>query len=439
MQTPFVTVFMYLNEVQDPQTKADLALVIEEVLKQRIQGVKNKAGVWTTPAFPKLIYVLEEDNITEDSKYWYLTKLAAECTSKRMVPDYVSEKVMKSIKVDKFGNGHCFPPMGCRSLLNPYNDEDGTPRYYSRFNQGVVSLNLVDVACSSNGDIAKFWEILDERLELCHKALRLRHERLLGTPSDVAPILWQHGAYARLKPGETIDKLLYDSYSTISLGYAGLWETVYYLTGRKLTEPLGEEFGLMIMQKLQDATNKWKIAENIGYGVYGTPIESTTARFAKCLQKRFGIIKGVTDKKFITNSYHVHVSENISAFNKLALESKFQKLSNSGAISYVEIPNLSDNLDAILSIMKFMYENIMYAEMNTKLDYCYECGYDKEIKLINIEGTWKFKCPCCGNTDKSRMDITRRTCGYLGKNDWCNGRVEEFSERVVHVGNGTSY
>ena len=436
-QSPFVSVFMYLGEIKDDATKDDLALIIEEVLKQRIKGVKNKAGVWSAPSFPKLLYVLEEDNIHEDGKYWYLTKLAAECTSKRLVPDYISEKIMKEIKVDDKGHGHVFGPMGCRSFLNIYPKDPN--KFYGRFNQGVCTVNLIDIACSSNKDFDKFWKIFDERMELAHRVLRTRHEHLLGTPSDVAPILWQDGALARLKPGETIDKLLYDDYSTISLGYAGLWETVYYMTGKEMTEPDAKKFGLKVMEKMNEYTQKWHDAENIGYGIYGTPLESTTYKFAKCLQKKFGIIPHVTDKKYITNSYHVNVTKNIDAFSKLKFESEFQKLSSSGAISYVEIPDLKTNLNAVIAIIKFIYNNIMYAELNTKVDYCLKCGYNGEIPLKEHEGVWGFECPNCGNKEKKFMDITRRTCGYIGKNDWNQGRLEEIAERVVHVGNGTDY
>ncbi len=438
-QSPFVSVFMYLGEVEAGRTRDDLALIIEEVLRQRIQGVKNKAGAWTAPSFPKLLYVLEEDNINENSKYFYLTKLACECTAKRLVPDYISEKIMKQIKKDSDGNGYVFGPMGCRSFLSVYKDEKGKAKFYGRFNQGVCTINLIDVACSSDKNYDKFWKILVERAELAHKVLRIRHEHLLGTPSDVAPILWQNGAIARLKPGETIDKLLYNDYSTISLGYAGLWETVYYMTGKELTTPEGKKLGLKIMKKLNEFTEKWRRDENIGYGIYGTPLESTTYRMAKCLQKRFGIIPHVTDKKYITNSYHINVTKNIDAFSKLKFESEFQNLSTSGAISYIEVPNLKNNLDVVMSIVKFIYNNIMYAELNTKVDQCLKCGFNGEISLVNTEGVWNFKCPNCGNDEKKFMDITRRTCGYLGKNDWNQGRLEEIAERVVHVGNGTNY
>ena len=446
-QTPFVSVNMYLDEVQEGRMRDDLAMLIEEVLKQRIQGVKNEQGVWITPAFPKLLYVLEEDNIHPESKYYYLTKLAAKCTAKRMVPDYISEKKMKEYKVSAFGTHDCYPCMGCRSFLTPdrftkkvgnianaKNYDPNKPKYYGRFNQGVVTINLVDVACSSKKNIDKFWKIFEERCELCHRALRIRHEHLLGTPSDVAPILWQYGALARLKKGETIDKLLYNGYSTISLGYAGLWETVYYMTGKKLTEPEGKEFGLKVMEKLNEYTNKWKEAENIDYSIYGTPIESTTYKFAKCLQERFGIIKGVTDKNYITNSYHVHVTEPIDAFSKLKLESEFQRLSPGGAISYVEVPNLTGNVDAVLSVVQFIYDNIMYAELNTKSDYCQVCGYDGEIEIItNEHGKHIWHCPQCGNTDHNKMNVARRTCGYIGTNDFNQGRLEEIKERVLHL------
>ncbi|MDD5886928.1 MAG: anaerobic ribonucleoside-triphosphate reductase [Oscillospiraceae bacterium] len=442
-QAPFVTVFMYLNEAENEQEKNDLAIIIEEVLRQRYQGVKNEKGVWITPAFPKLIYVLEEDNIHEDSKYWYLTRLAAKCTAKRMVPDYISEKIMLQLKVDKNGEGHCYTCMGCRSFLTPYVDENGKPKYYGRFNQGVVTLNLVDVACSAiegskegtsdEEKQKKFWSMLDERLELCHRALRCRHERLKGTLSDAAPILWQYGALARLDKGEPIDKLLYGGYSTISLGYAGLWECVYEVTGKKLTEPEGETFGLEVMQALNNACAKWKAEENIDYSIYGTPLESTTYKFAKCLQKRFGVIPGVTDKNYITNSYHVHVTEKINAFDKLALESKFQKLSPGGAISYVEVPDMQDNIDAVLEVMKFIYDNIMYAELNTKSDYCQVCGYDGEISIIEEDGKLIWKCPNCGNTDQDKMNVARRTCGYIGTQFWNQGRTQEIKERVLHL------
>lgn len=494
-QTPFVSICMYLNEVSDPVTKADLATIIEEVLKQRIQGIKNESGHWITPAFPKLLYVLEEDNIHKDSKYWYLTELAARCTAKRMVPDYISEKMMKQNKIDKDGNGNCFPCMGCRSFLTPYIEhkvvkdtdhlwdkaisegavpdsenkiypvnmtykcesfngaiknhqvqylqklEDGSvdihlslSRYYSRFNQGVVTLNLPDIALSSKKSEDKFWKLFEERCELAHRALRIRHERLKGTLSDMAPILWQYGALARLKKGETIDKLLYNGYSTISLGYAGLWECVYYMTGKKLTEEEGKEFGLKVMQKLNEFTNKWKVAENIDYSLYGTPIESTTQKFAHCLQQRFGIIPGVTDKNYITNSYHVHVTEHIDAFSKLKLESEFQLLSPGGAISYVEVPNMQDNIPAVEAVIQFIYDNIVYAELNTKSDYCQVCGYDGEIKIVEDEnGKLVWECPCCHNRDQSKMNVARRTCGYIGTQYWNAGRTQEIKERVLHL------
>ena len=433
-QAPFVTVFMYLNEAKNEQEKQDLALIIEEVLKQRYQGVKNEKGVWVTPAFPKLIYVLEEDNIKEDSKYWYLTKLAAKCTAKRMVPDYISEKVMLQNKIDKNGEGHCYTCMGCRSFLTPFVDENGKPKYYGRFNQGVVTVNLVDIGLSANRDIEKFWKIFDERMELCHRALQARHERLTGTVSDAAPILWQYGALLRLKKGETIDKYLHGGYSTLSLGYAGLWECVYAMIGKKLTEKAGEEFGLEIMRKLNEYTAKWKAAENIDYSLYGTPLESTTYKFAKCLQKRFGTVAGVTDKNYITNSYHVHVTEDIDAFDKLALEAKFQALSPGGAISYVEVPNMQNNIDAVLSVMKFIYDNIMYAELNTKSDFCHECGFDGEILVEEDEhGKLVWKCPSCGNTDQDKLNVARRTCGYIGTQFWNQGRTQEIKERVLHL------
>lgn len=450
-QTPFVTVSMYLNEVEDELTKQDLALIIEEVLKQRIQGIKNESGAWITPTFPKLIYVLEEDNIQPDSKYWYLTELAAKCTAKRMVPDYVSEKIMKQDKINSRGCGDCYPPMGCRSYLTPWRGFDlgnianagnynpDKPKYFGRFNQGVCTLNLVDVACSSRKNEDKFWQIFDERLELCHRALRIRHERLRGTLSDVAPILWQHGALARLQPGETIDRLLYGGYSTISLGYAGLWECVYYMVGKKLTEPEGQDFGLRVMQHMNDFTAKWKAAENIDYSLYGTPIESTTYKFAKCLQERFGIIEGVTDKNYITNSYHIKVTEPIDAFSKLALESKFQKLSPGGAISYVEVPNMQHNIPAILSIICFMYDHIMYSEINTKSDYCSICHYDGEMKTIQEDGKLYWSCPNCGYVERGgngttgKLQICRRVCGYLSSNNFNQGRHQEIAERVLHV------
>ena len=431
-QAPFVTVFMYLDEVPEGQTRDDLALVIEEVLKQRIQGVKNEKGVWITPAFPKLIYALDDDNITPDSKYWHLTELAAKCTAKRMVPDYISAKVMRELK-----NGEVYPCMGCRSFLTVEDSQrnaDGSHKFYGRFNQGVVTINLVDVACSSNGDMDKFWDILEERLELCHRALRCRHERLKGAVSDVAPILWQHGALARLKKGEKIDKLLYDGYSTISLGYAGLYEMCVRMTGKSHTSDEGKKFALKVMQKLNDKCNEWKAAENISYSVYGTPMESTTYKFAKCLQKRFGIIPGVTDKNYITNSYHVHVTEEIDAFSKLAFESEFQKLSPGGAISYIEVPNMQDNIPAVLSVMKFIYDNIMYAELNTKSDYCECCGYDGEIQIKEDEsGKLIWECPNCGNTDQDHMFVARRTCGYIGTQFWNQGRTQEIKDRVLHL------
>ena len=435
-QAPFVTVFMYLNEAKDPQLKADLAMIIEEVLKQRIQGVKNEAGVYITPAFPKLIYVLEEDNIREGSPYYELTRLAAKCTAKRMVPDYISEKVMLQLKVDKNGNGNCYTCMGCRSFLTTYVDEQGKPKYYGRFNQGVVTLNLVDVACSAcceSRDEDKFWKILDDRLELCHRALRCRHDRLAGTLSDAAPILWQYGALARLQKGEPITKLLYGGYSTISLGYAGLWECVYEVTGKKLTEPEGEAFGLKVMEALNAACAKWKAAENIDYSIYGTPLESTTYKFAKALQRRFGIIKGVTDKNYITNSYHIHVTEQINAFEKLKLESKFQRLSPGGAISYIEVPNMQQNIDAVMEVMKFIYDNIMYAELNTKSDYCQVCGYDGEIQIEERDHKLVWVCPKCGNDDENKLNVARRTCGYIGTQFWNQGRTQEIRERVMHL------
>ena len=433
-QAPFVTVFMYLNETKDEQEKADLAMIIEEVLRQRYQGVKNEDGVWITPAFPKLIYVLEEDNISEDSKYWYLTKLAAKCTAKRMVPDYISEKIMLQNKIDKNGEGHCYTCMGCRSFLTPYVDENGKPKYYGRFNQGVVTVNLVDIGLSAHKDMDKFWKIFDERMELCHRELQCRHERLTGTLSDAAPILWQYGALARLEKGETIDKLLHGGYSTISLGFAGLWECVYSMTGKKLTDPAGEEFGLEVMKKLNEYTAKWKAAEKIDYSLYGTPLESTTYKFSKCLQQRFGIIEGVTDKNYITNSYHIHVTEPIDAFDKLAFESKFQALSPGGAISYVEVPNMQQNLEAVLQVMKFIYDNIMYAELNTKSDYCQCCGFDGEIQVVEDEdGKLVWKCPKCGNTDQAKMNVARRTCGYIGTQYWNQGRTQEIKERVLHL------
>lgn len=435
-QAPFLSVFMYLNEVKNERMKQDLALIIEEVLKQRIQGVKNSDGVWVTPAFPKLLYVLENDNTYPDSKYYYLTELAAKCTAKRLVPDYISEKKMFEYKIDSNGNGNCYACMGCRSFLTPYVDENGNPKYYGRFNQGVVTINLVDAALSSGGDMETFWNLLETRTELCHKALQLRHQRLEGTPSDVAPILWQDGAIARLNKGEKIDKLLHNGYSTISLGYAGLYECVKYMTGHSHTDNgFGEQFGLQVMQMLNDKCKQWKEAEHIDYSLYGTPIESTTYKFAKCLQKRFGVIEGVTDKNYITNSYHVPVFEEINAFDKLALESKFQKLSPGGAISYVEVPNLTNNIPIVLQIIQFIYENIMYAELNTKSDYCSVCGYDGEIKIITDENTGKlfWECPKCGNHDQSKMSVARRTCGYIGTNFWNQGRTQEIKERVLHI------
>jgi len=432
-QAPFITVFMYLNEAKDEREKEDLALIIEEMIRQRYQGVKNEDGVWVTPAFPKLIYVLEEDNIRPGTRYYHLTKLAAKCTAKRLVPDYVSEKKMFEYKVDKNGNGNCYTPMGCRSFLTPYVDENGKPKYYGRFNQGVVTINLVDVALSSGGDTTKFWNIFEERLELCHRALRARHERLKGTPSDVAPILWQHGALSRLKKGETIDKLLYGGYSTISLGYAGLYECVKYMTGKSHTDDVAKPFALSVMQKMNDKCNEWKQAENIDYSLYGTPLESTTYKFAKALQKRFGIIEGITDKNYITNSYHVHVSEDIDAFTKLKFESEFQKLSPGGAISYVEVPNMQDNLEAVMSLLGFIYDNIMYAELNTKSDYCQECGFDGEIKIVKDAGKLVWKCPKCGNTDQNKLNVARRTCGYIGTQFWNQGRTQEIADRVLHL------
>ena len=433
-QAPFVTVFMYLDEVPEGQVRDDLALVTEEILRQRILGVKNEKGVYITPAFPKLIYVLEEDNVTEGSKYWYLTKLAAECTAKRMVPDYISEKKMLELKIDKNGEGHCYPCMGCRSFLTPYVDENNKPKYYGRFNQGVVTVNLVDIACSSGGDTDKFWEIFDERMALCKKALMCRHNRLKGTPSDVAPILWQYGALARLQKGETIDKLLYGGYSTISLGYAGLCECTRYMTGKSHTDPSATPFALEVMRRLNAACARWKEEENIDFSLYGTPLESTTYKFAKCLQKRFGVIKGVTDKNYITNSYHVHVTEPIDAFEKLKFESQFQELSPGGAISYVEVPNMTDNIDAVLSVMQYIYEHIMYAELNTKSDYCQECGYNGEIQIVtDDDGKLIWKCPNCGNTDQDKMNVARRTCGYIGTQFWNQGRTQEIKERVLHL------
>ncbi len=432
-QAPFITVFMYLGEAQNERERADLAMIIEETLRQRYQGVKNEKGVWVTPAFPKLIYVLEEDNITPDSKYHYLTELAASCTARRMVPDYISEKIMLKNKIDKNGEGHCYTCMGCRSFLTPYVDEDGKPKYYGRFNQGVVTVNLVDIGLSAEGDMDRFWAIFEERMELCHRALQCRHERLSGTLSDAAPILWQHGALLRLPKGETIDKYLHGGYSTLSLGYAGLWECVYALNHKKLTEPDGEALGLTIMKKLNEYTAKWKAAENIDYSLYGTPLESTTYKFAKCLQQRFGLIPGVTDKAYITNSYHVHVTEPIDAFEKLKLESKFQLLSPGGAISYVEVPDMQGNLDAVLSVIRFIYDNIMYAELNTKSDYCQNCGYDGEIEIVDEDGKLVWRCPNCGNTDQSRLNVARRTCGYIGTQFWNQGRTQEIKERVLHL------
>ena len=432
-QAPFITVFMYLNEAKNEREKEDLALIVEEMIRQRYQGVKNEDGVWVTPAFPKLIYVLEEDNIRPGTRYYHLTKLAAKCTAKRLVPDYVSEKKMFEYKVDKNGNGNCYTPMGCRSFLTPYVDENGKPKYYGRFNQGVVTINLVDVALSSGGDTTKFWNIFEERLELCHRALKARHERLKGTPSDVAPILWQHGALSRLRKGEPIDKLLYGGYSTISLGYAGLYECVKYMTGKSHTDDVAKPFALSVMQKMNDKCNEWKQAENIDYSPYGTPLESTTYKFAKALQKRFGIIEGITDKNYITNSYHVHVSEDIDAFTKLKFESEFQKLSPGGAISYVEVPNMQDNLEAVMSLLGFIYDNIMYAELNTKSDYCQECGFDGEIKIVKDAGKLVWKCPKCGNTDQNKLNVARRTCGYIGTQFWNQGRTQEIADRVLHL------
>lgn len=432
-QAPFISVFMYLGETNDEQTKKDLAMIIEEVLKQRIQGVKNEAGVWITPAFPKLLYVLEEDNVREDSPYFYLTELAAKCTAKRMVPDYISEKKMLELKVDKNGDGQCYPCMGCRSFLTPYIDEDGNQKYYGRFNQGVVTVNLVDIGLSADGDISQFWNIFDERMELCHRALQERHKRLVGALSDNAPILWQHGALTRLKKGETIDKYLYGGYSTISLGYAGLWECVYAMTGKKLTEPEGKEFGLEVMQKLNEYTAKWKAAEKMDYSIYGTPLESTTYKFAKCLQRRFGIIEGVTDKNYITNSYHIKVTEPIDAFSKLAFESEFQALSPGGAISYVEVPNMQQNIPAVLSVIQFIYDHIMYAELNTKSDYCQECGFDGEIQIVEDDGKLVWECPKCGNRNQNTMSVARRTCGYIGTQYWNQGRTSEIRDRILHL------
>jgi ribonucleoside-triphosphate reductase len=432
-QAPFVTVFMYLNEARSEQEKLDLALIIEETLKQRMQGVKNEEGVWITPAFPKLIYVLEEDNIHEDSRFWYLTRLAAKCTAKRMVPDYISEKKMLEYKVDKNGEGHCYTCMGCRSFLTPYVNAEGKPQYYGRFNQGVVTINLVDVALSSGGDMTKFWQIFDERLELCYKALMCRHNRLKGTLSDAAPILWQYGALARLKKGEKIDKLLYGGYSTISLGYAGLYECVKFMTGKSHTDSVAKPFALEVMKHMNDKCKEWKAKENIDFSIYGTPLESTTYKFAKCLQQRFGIIPGITDKNYITNSYHVHVAEKIDAFTKLKFESDFQQLSPGGAISYVEVPNMQDNIDAVLEVMKFIYENIMYAELNTKSDYCQVCGFDGEIRIVNDDGKLVWECPNCHNRDQSKMNVARRTCGYIGTQYWNQGRTAEIRDRVMHL------
>ena len=433
-QAPFITVFMYLGEARNPQEKADLAIIIEETIRQRYQGVKNEAGVWITPAFPKLIYVLEEDNIRPGTPYYYLTELAAKCTAKRMVPDYISEKKMLELKVDKNGEGHCYTCMGCRSFLTPYVDpETGKPKYYGRFNQGVVTINLVDVALSSGGNFEKFWKIFDERLALCHRALQARHQRLLGTPSDAAPILWQYGALARLKKGEKIDKLLFGGYSTISLGYAGLYECVKYMTGKSHTDAGAKPFALSVMQHMNDKCNQWKKAENMDYSLYGTPLESTTYKFAKCLQKRFGIVKGITDKNYITNSYHVHVSEPIDAFTKLKFEADFQRLSPGGAISYVEVPNMQDNLEAVMSVLQFIYDNIMYAELNTKSDYCQVCGYDGEIKIVEDDGKLVWECPKCGNRDQNKLNVARRTCGYIGTQFWNQGRTQEIKDRVLHL------
>ena len=434
-QAPFITVFMYLNEVNDPQTKHDLAMIIEEVVKQRMEGVKNEKGIWVTPAFPKLIYVLEDDNIEPGTPYYYLTELCAKCSVKRLVPDYISEKKMLENKVDANGDGHCYTCMGCRSFLTPYLDGNGKPKYYGRFNQGVVTINLPDVGLSAGGDFDRFWEIFDERLELCHRALQLRHERLVGTLSDASPIHWQHGALARLEKGETIDKLLYGGYSTISLGYAGLYECVKAMTGKSHTDPEAKQFALDVMQYMNDKCKQWKAAENMDYSLYGTPIESTTYKFAKCLQKRFGVIEGITDKGYITNSYHVHVTEEIDAFTKLKFEAEFQQLSPGGAISYIEIANLSDNIPAVMTVLRYIYDNIMYAELNTKSDYCQCCGWDKEIEIVqNEHGKLIWRCPNCGNTDKSKMNIARRTCGYIGLNDWNQGRTQEIQERYVHLG-----
>ena len=433
-QAPFITVFMYLGEARNAQEKADLAIIIEETIRQRYQGVKNEAGVWITPAFPKLIYVLEEDNIRPGTPYYYLTELAAKCTAKRMVPDYISEKKMLELKVDKNGEGHCYTCMGCRSFLTPYVDpETGKPKYYGRFNQGVVTINLVDVALSSGGNFEKFWKIFDERLDLCHRALQARHKRLLGTPSDAAPILWQYGALARLKKGEKIDKLLFGGYSTISLGYAGLYECVKYMTGKSHTDAGAKPFALSVMQHMNDKCNAWKKAENMDYSLYGTPLESTTYKFAKCLQKRFGIVPGITDRNYITNSYHVHVTEQIDAFTKLKFESEFQRLSPGGAISYVEVPNMQDNLEAVIKVMQFIYDNIMYAELNTKSDYCQVCGYDGEIKIVEDDGKLVWECPHCHNRDQSKLNVARRTCGYIGTQFWNQGRTAEIKDRVLHL------
>ena len=433
-QAPFITVFMYLGEARNAREKADLAIIIEETIRQRYQGVKNEAGVWITPAFPKLIYVLEEDNIHPGDPYYYLTELAAKCTAKRMVPDYISEKKMLELKVDKNGEGHCYTCMGCRSFLTPYVDpETGKPKYYGRFNQGVVTINLVDVALSSGGNFDKFWKIFDERLALCHRALQARHKRLLGTPSDAAPILWQYGALARLKKGEKIDKLLFGGYSTISLGYAGLYECVKYMTGKSHTDAGAKPFALSVMQHMNDKCSEWKKDENMDYSLYGTPLESTTYKFAKCLQKRFGIVPGITDKNYITNSYHVHVSEHIDAFTKLKFESEFQKLSPGGAISYVEVPNMQDNLEAVMSVLQFIYDNIMYAELNTKSDYCQCCGYDGEIRIVEDDGKLVWECPKCGNRDQNKLNVARRTCGYIGTQFWNQGRTQEIKDRVLHL------